>query len=162
SSRTAYLVVPVGLDGIDCSLEDGQMIDWHGWNIQVIATPGHARDHVAFAARKKDGPLLVFCGDALASPGKLGAPDTTDWDPRAGARPEAARRAAPQAGRREAGRAPPRPRRADHEGGRRRPGADRRRRRRGRLPQELRALHQAAPRQRPRLPLPGEGAGRVE
>jgi glyoxylase-like metal-dependent hydrolase (beta-lactamase superfamily II) len=80
SSRTAYLVVPAGLEGVDCSLEDGQAIDWHGWGIQVTATPGHTRDHVAFAARKKDGPLLVFCGDALAADGKLWTPFTTDWD----------------------------------------------------------------------------------
>lgn len=76
-----YLVVPVGLDGIDCSLTDGQKIDWHGWSIQVVATPGHSKDHVAFAVRKgKDDPLTVFCGDALAAPGKLWTPYTTDWD----------------------------------------------------------------------------------
>src|SRR5262249_38636536 len=65
----------------DCSLADGQHIDWHGWDLQVVATPGHSRDHLAFAARKgKDGPLLVFCGDALAEPGKVWSPYTTDWD----------------------------------------------------------------------------------
>jgi glyoxylase-like metal-dependent hydrolase (beta-lactamase superfamily II) len=81
NSRTAYLVLPAGLDGIDCSLTDGQTIDWHGWGIQVVATPGHARDHVAFAARKgKDAAPVVFCGDALAAPGKLWSPYTTDWD----------------------------------------------------------------------------------
>src|SRR5262249_7797055 len=46
-----------------------------------LATPGHSRDHVAFLARKgKDGPLLAFCGDAFASPGKIPTPYTTDWD----------------------------------------------------------------------------------
>jgi glyoxylase-like metal-dependent hydrolase (beta-lactamase superfamily II) len=81
NSRTAYLVVPDGLDGVDCTLADGQKIDWHGWSIQVVASPGHSRDHLAFAARKgKDGPLLLFCGDALATPGKLWSPYTTDWD----------------------------------------------------------------------------------
>jgi glyoxylase-like metal-dependent hydrolase (beta-lactamase superfamily II) len=81
NSRTAYLVVPAGLDGVDCSLADGQTIDWHGWSIQVVSTPGHSRDHLAFAARKgKDGELLLFCGDALASAGKLWSPYTTDWD----------------------------------------------------------------------------------
>jgi glyoxylase-like metal-dependent hydrolase (beta-lactamase superfamily II) len=80
-SRTAYLVVPAGLAGIDCSLTDGQTITWHGWSIQVVATPGHSLDHVAFAARKgKSGPLLVFCGDALAALGKMWTPYTTDWD----------------------------------------------------------------------------------
>src|SRR5262249_917666 len=81
NSRTAYPVGPVGLEGVDCSLEDGQTLDWHGWTIQVVGTPGHSRDHIAFATRKgKDGPLLLFCGDAFAGPGKLWSPYTTDWD----------------------------------------------------------------------------------
>lgn len=81
NSRTAYLVVPVGWDGIDCSLEDGQTIDWRGWKIQVVATPGHSKDHVAFLARRgKEQPLLAFCGDAVAAAGKLWSPYTTDWD----------------------------------------------------------------------------------
>jgi glyoxylase-like metal-dependent hydrolase (beta-lactamase superfamily II) len=81
NSRTAYLVVPTGLKGIDCSLARGETINWHDWKIEVIATLGHARDQVAYAARKgKDGPLVLFCGGALASPGKLWAPYTTDWD----------------------------------------------------------------------------------
>lgn len=81
SRVSGYLVLPTGLDGVDCSLSDGQTIDWNGWSIQVVATPGHSKDHVAFAARKgKDGPLTVFCGDALAGPGKLRTPYTTDWD----------------------------------------------------------------------------------
>ena len=81
NSRTAYLVLPEGLDGVDCSLADGQTIDWHGWQLRVVESPGHSRDHVAYAARKgKDGPLLLFCGDALAAPGKLWSPYTTDWD----------------------------------------------------------------------------------
>jgi glyoxylase-like metal-dependent hydrolase (beta-lactamase superfamily II) len=81
NSRTAYLVLPEGLPGVDCSLEDGTTLDWHGWSLRVMATPGHSPDHVAFAARKgKAGPLLVFCGDALAGPGELWSPYTTDWD----------------------------------------------------------------------------------
>lgn len=81
SSRTAYLVAAEGFEQIDCSLQDGQKIAWRGWTIQVVDTPGHARAHVAFAARKgADGPLAVFCGGALAGPGKMWAPYTTDWD----------------------------------------------------------------------------------
>ncbi len=81
NSRAAYLVVPVGFEGVQCTLEDGQTVDWRGWHIQVVATPGHSRDHIALAARKgQEGRLLVFCGDALARPGKLWTPYTTDWD----------------------------------------------------------------------------------
>ncbi len=80
NSRTAYLVVPEGMKGIDCTLEDGQKIHWRGWTIQAVATPGHSRDHMAYAARKGTGPLIIFCGDALASPGKMWSPYTTDWD----------------------------------------------------------------------------------
>jgi glyoxylase-like metal-dependent hydrolase (beta-lactamase superfamily II) len=79
-SRTAYLVVPEGLAGIDCSLVEGTTLDWNGWSLKVIEAPGHSMDHVAIAARKGRGPLLVFCGDALAGPGKLWSPYTTDWD----------------------------------------------------------------------------------
>lgn len=81
SSRTAYLVLPEGLDGIDCSLKDGEVITWRGWQITAIATPGHSRDHVAYLARRgQDGPRLLFCGDAFAEPGKIWSPYTTDWD----------------------------------------------------------------------------------
>jgi glyoxylase-like metal-dependent hydrolase (beta-lactamase superfamily II) len=80
-SRGAYLVPAVGLDGIDASLADQQTITWRGWTVQAIAAPGASHDHFAYTARQgKDAPLLLFCGDALAAPGKLWAPYTTDWD----------------------------------------------------------------------------------
>src|SRR5262245_41949948 len=79
NSRTAYFVHPVGIDGIDYSLGD-QTFAWRGWSIRVVPTPGHSRDHVAFAVTREAGQLWVFCGDALAAPGKLWAPFTTDWD----------------------------------------------------------------------------------
>jgi glyoxylase-like metal-dependent hydrolase (beta-lactamase superfamily II) len=80
NSNASYLVVPEGFESIDYTLEDGQKIDWHGWSIQVVTTPGHSRDHVAYAVRKDKSPLYVSCGGALAAPGKLFAPYTTDWD----------------------------------------------------------------------------------
>jgi glyoxylase-like metal-dependent hydrolase (beta-lactamase superfamily II) len=80
-SRTAYLVVPEGLAGIDCSLKDDMTIDWAGWSLRVVATPGHSFDHVAYLARKKTGgKTLLFSGDALAGEGTLWSPYTTDWD----------------------------------------------------------------------------------
>src|SRR5262249_25567405 len=82
-SRANYFVVPEGFDGIEYSLEDGKKTDWHGWSIQVVATPGHSRDHVSFLAsrmRREPPGVYAFVGDALAAPGKLFAPYTTDWD----------------------------------------------------------------------------------
>jgi len=95
TSQTTYLVLPEGLDGVDCSLSDGQTIDWNSWRVHVVATPGHSRDHVAFAVvrsqRSGNGSngsspvasasgLFLFCGDALTAPGKMWTPYTTDWD----------------------------------------------------------------------------------
>lgn len=79
-SRTAYLVVPTGFDGIDYSLADGTALTWEGWQIRVADTPGHALAHVALIAQREKGPRIVFCGGAFASAGKLWAPYTTDWD----------------------------------------------------------------------------------
>jgi glyoxylase-like metal-dependent hydrolase (beta-lactamase superfamily II) len=80
NSRTAYFVLPAGVEGVDCSLDDGQKIEWGGRTITVVSTPGHSRDHLALTiSRDKDGPI-VFSGDALAASGKLWAPFTTDWD----------------------------------------------------------------------------------
>jgi glyoxylase-like metal-dependent hydrolase (beta-lactamase superfamily II) len=80
-SRTAYLVVPEGLPGIDCSLRDDASFDWGDWSVRVVAAPGHSHDHTAFLAqRRTGGKRLLFCGDALAAPGKMWSPYTTDWD----------------------------------------------------------------------------------
>jgi glyoxylase-like metal-dependent hydrolase (beta-lactamase superfamily II) len=81
TSGTAYFVVPEGIDGIDYSLADGQSIDFAGYKVAVAATPGHSRDHLAFAVSKPGaGGPLVFCGDAVTGGGKLWTPFTTDWD----------------------------------------------------------------------------------
>ena len=82
-SRTAYFVLPEGVPGVDCSLEDGKPFAFGEWTVTPVATPGHSRDHLAFLLKPADdveGPRLVFAGDALHSAGKLWAPFTTDWD----------------------------------------------------------------------------------
>lgn len=79
-SRTAYFTVPDGVDGIDFTLVDGVAIPLGEWTLTIIATPGHTRDHVAFALTKKDAAPLVFCGDAFTGHGKMQTPFTTDWD----------------------------------------------------------------------------------
>jgi glyoxylase-like metal-dependent hydrolase (beta-lactamase superfamily II) len=81
-NRWSYLVHPTGIEGVRCDLEDGQTIAWHRWAIEVLATPGHSPDHLAFLARRKppaEGGLIAFCGDALCRPGKIWSPYTTDW-----------------------------------------------------------------------------------
>ncbi len=81
NSRTAYFVVPVGYKGIDFSIKPNQTFQWQNWNFRVIPTPGHSKDHVAYAAWKgKENTWIVFSGDAIAAPGKMWAPFTTDWD----------------------------------------------------------------------------------
>ena len=79
-SRTAYLVHATGFDGIDGSLKDGQVINWRGWKLTIVDTPGHALAHAAIVAQKGNGPKFVFCGGAFTSVGKMWAPFTTDWD----------------------------------------------------------------------------------
>ena len=82
TSRAAYFVLPEGVPGIDCTLEEGQSIALGDWSIAVIAAPGHTRDHTVFLAKsgKKDGPTVLFSGDAMHSAGKMWTPYTTDWD----------------------------------------------------------------------------------
>ncbi|MCS7014569.1 MAG: MBL fold metallo-hydrolase [Gemmatales bacterium] len=81
SSRTAYLVLPQGIDGLDLTLEHGHTLEWQGWQFEVLATPGHSRDHLCYLARPLgEQAAIAFCGDSLAAPGKIWSPYTTDWD----------------------------------------------------------------------------------
>jgi glyoxylase-like metal-dependent hydrolase (beta-lactamase superfamily II) len=83
TSRTAYFVLPQGVEGIDCTVEDGKGFDFGPWRVTPVATPGHSRDHFAYRmqrAEKNRGPVYLFCGDAFCSPGKMWTPFTTDWD----------------------------------------------------------------------------------
>jgi glyoxylase-like metal-dependent hydrolase (beta-lactamase superfamily II) len=83
-----YLVLAEGLEGVAYDVEDGRSISWRGWTVTPRATPGHARSHVAYLARRRGegggGRPLVFCGDALAASGTLWSPFTTDWDAASG------------------------------------------------------------------------------
>lgn len=81
NSRTAYQVVPAGFDQVRCDLKPGMILRWKSWELEVVDAPGHARAQLAFLARrKKSKERVLFCGGALAAPGKLWAPYTTDWD----------------------------------------------------------------------------------
>jgi glyoxylase-like metal-dependent hydrolase (beta-lactamase superfamily II) len=83
NSRTAYFVLPEGIPGVECSMEDGKSFDFGTWTITPVATPGHSRDHFCYLAEPKGdpkAPRYLFAGDALHSRGKLWTPFTTDWD----------------------------------------------------------------------------------
>jgi glyoxylase-like metal-dependent hydrolase (beta-lactamase superfamily II) len=85
NSRTAYFVLPVGIDGVQCDIDETKPILFDGWRITPIATPGHTRDHYAYACKsalnmKSHTATYLFCGDAFTSPGKLWTPYSTDWD----------------------------------------------------------------------------------
>ena len=59
---------------------DGEEIEWEGWRIAAVATPGHSPDHFSYLVLGEGGKRYLFAGDALAAPGKLWTPYTTDWD----------------------------------------------------------------------------------
>ncbi|MCS6975576.1 MAG: MBL fold metallo-hydrolase [Gemmatales bacterium] len=84
TSRTAYLVVARGWPDVACDVEPGREIVWRNWRITPLFAPGHSPDHVAYLAvdaRLGDAsPRILFAGDALAQPGKIWSPYTTDWD----------------------------------------------------------------------------------
>jgi glyoxylase-like metal-dependent hydrolase (beta-lactamase superfamily II) len=83
NSRTAYFVLPFGIEGVDCTIEENKSIGFAGWRIAPIATPGHSRAHFAYLCKPAGdtkGPAILFSGDAFTSPGKLWTPFTTDWD----------------------------------------------------------------------------------
>ena len=44
----------------DVELSDGQVIDGDGWTLEVLATPGHASNHLAFALKEENA---LFSGD---------------------------------------------------------------------------------------------------
>jgi glyoxylase-like metal-dependent hydrolase (beta-lactamase superfamily II) len=76
----SYLVVPEGTVGVRTDLADGDTIDWQGWTIEAVTTPGHSRDHLAFLVRPPDSDAVIcFCGDAICAPGKVWSPYTMEW-----------------------------------------------------------------------------------
>ncbi len=80
SSRTAYFVVPAGFAGLDLSLVPGQKSAWKNWSLEFVDAPGHCRAQLAVFAKKAGGQKILFAGGAIAAPGKIFAPYTTDWD----------------------------------------------------------------------------------
>ena len=84
----AYWMLPAGIEGVQCDLQDNQQLNFEGWTIRVVDTPGHSPDHVSYLAQHAgddtshaggETARIVFCGDAICAPGKIWTPYTTDW-----------------------------------------------------------------------------------
>ena len=62
-ARTARRRCDTGIDEDfvpDVALADGALVAGDGWQVEAIATPGHASDHLVFALAGSD---LIFSGD---------------------------------------------------------------------------------------------------
>ncbi|WP_297799673.1 MBL fold metallo-hydrolase [uncultured Brevundimonas sp.] len=46
----------------DVLVSDGDRIEGHGWTLEVVATPGHASNHICFALLEENG---LFSGDHI-------------------------------------------------------------------------------------------------
>lgn len=52
------------IDHVTLTARQGDRVELHGWNFEVLEIPGHTRSHIAF-----HGHGLLFCGDTLFSLG---------------------------------------------------------------------------------------------
>lgn len=60
----------------DRTVEEGEVLDYAGIELEVLDTPGHSAGHVVFVARRWQ-PIQVFGGDVLFS-GSIGRTDFPD------------------------------------------------------------------------------------
>jgi hydroxyacylglutathione hydrolase len=78
TGATAYLPAGAGVEFAHHPLEDRDLVELGNTHVRVIATPGHAPTHHAYAVsdlrRGSDEPWLVFTGDSLLI-GDVGRPD---------------------------------------------------------------------------------------
>ncbi len=77
-SDWTYLVHPIGIAGVDCSLKPGEKLRWQDWSLAVIGTPGHSKDHCSYLATRGD-QRLIFSGDAIHSAGRVWSPYSMEW-----------------------------------------------------------------------------------
>jgi glyoxylase-like metal-dependent hydrolase (beta-lactamase superfamily II) len=54
------------------------MFSWHGIDVKVIKTPGHTQGSVSFLW-ETSGKRLLFCGDLVASAGKIPSMHDLEW-----------------------------------------------------------------------------------
>jgi hydroxyacylglutathione hydrolase len=78
AGATAYLPAGAGVAFDHVALEDGAVVELGNTVVRVLATPGHAPEHHAYAIadrrRGTEEPWLVFTGDSLLI-GDVGRPD---------------------------------------------------------------------------------------
>lgn len=83
--REAFDPVVLGFDPahsfVDDNLDDGERLTLGEHAFEVLATPGHATDHVCLLA--DDGPSVLFSGDLIFPHGGVGRIDLPGCDPRA-------------------------------------------------------------------------------
>lgn len=48
-----------------CSVVEGERLDFGRWQLEVLATPGHTPEHVAYLLRELGRPTAVFTGGSL-------------------------------------------------------------------------------------------------
>ncbi len=73
AAQGAQLLAPAagGLTFAHRGLEDGDEVDLGGLRLQVIATPGHTPEHLAYLVLDGDRPVALFSGGTLMAAAPL-------------------------------------------------------------------------------------------
>lgn len=62
---------------MDLTLDDGDIAEFEGFDLEVISLPGHTPGSIALVYRDPEGPIRIFTGDALF-PGGVGKTQTPE------------------------------------------------------------------------------------
>lgn len=64
---------------VDQALKPGSVFTWKGIELEVVGTPGHTEGSISFLLKSNEKKLL-FCGDLVASEGKIPTMHDIDWN----------------------------------------------------------------------------------
>jgi glyoxylase-like metal-dependent hydrolase (beta-lactamase superfamily II) len=64
---------------VDAGLQPEHVFSWNGIQLKPIATPGHTQDSLSFLYETA-GKRLLFCGDLVASEGKIPTMHDLEWE----------------------------------------------------------------------------------